>query len=240
MQIYDNEFNLHHWGGSGGGIRGGSIEPPKLKQLTSKPCKNIKETQSFLKFLKVHSQVTTIFKKWDFKTSWLCLRLAEITFQEDLKFQNFPAEDAIEPPLLKSWIQASIKKFIMIYGLFLRIFLKFFSIECGASREIFWWFVPPKWTKELCSRLPGGNYSMVPSACRISLLFHWLERLLDKGETRSSVLHWKLRAEMDWIYNSGTWNCRASCGGLDLFNCMFALILSPPSQSRTSLRQSGA
>ena len=128
----------------------------------------------------------------------------------------------------------------MIYGLFLRIFLKFFSIECGASREIFWWFVPPKWTKELCSRLPGGNYSMVPSACRISLLFHWLERLLDKGETRSSVLHWKLRAEMDWIYNSGTWNCRASCGGLDLFICMFALILSPPSQSRTSLRQSGA
>ena len=62
MQIYDNEFNLHHWGGSRGGIRGGSIEPPKLKQLTSKPCKNIKEPQSFFKFLKVHSQVTTIFK----------------------------------------------------------------------------------------------------------------------------------------------------------------------------------
>ena len=46
--------------GGGGWGPGGSIEPPKLKQLTSKTYKNIKETQSFLK---VHNQATTIFKK---------------------------------------------------------------------------------------------------------------------------------------------------------------------------------
>ena len=50
------------------GGAGGSIEPPKLKQLTSKTCKNIKEAQSFLKFFKVHDQVITIFKKGDIKT----------------------------------------------------------------------------------------------------------------------------------------------------------------------------
>ena len=60
----------------------------------SKTCKNIKEAQSFLKFFKVHDQVTTIFKKGDI---FNMLTLPNSS-------GNRVSKDTIEPPLLKTWI----------------------------------------------------------------------------------------------------------------------------------------
>lgn len=73
-----------------GGRLGGSIEPPQLKQLMSKTCDkfNIKGTQSFLKLINGHDQVTTIFKIQDIKTRWLCLRMAGIAFPRTWNFKN--------------------------------------------------------------------------------------------------------------------------------------------------------
>ena len=65
------------------GALGGSIEPPKLKQLQSKTCKNIKGTQTFLKFLKAHNQVTKLLKHTellkhtDFASEWRKSRVSE-------------------------------------------------------------------------------------------------------------------------------------------------------------------
>ena len=98
-------------GGGGGGGSGGSIEPPILKQLTSKTCKYLKETQSFLKFLKVHIRVTTIFnndilKHADFASEWRKSRFRGLEIRDFKIFRG----DAIETPLLKTWIRASLAR----------------------------------------------------------------------------------------------------------------------------------
>ena len=76
---------------------GGSIETPKLNQPMSKTCRNIKEAQSISKFLKVHDQVTTIFKKGDIDTLTL-----------PNSGGNRISEDTIDPPLLKPWTRVRV------------------------------------------------------------------------------------------------------------------------------------